>query len=187
MRNILEADRHLYVILHSRMRFESLDPVFVWLTKAGTKGVVWLGLAAGLFIDGSPHARFAAVTAAAALLLTEFVINVALKPAVRRQRPFVGVVQPRLLVGTPGPHSWPSAHAGSSIAGGAVLAYWYHPWAILFIALAVLIGYSRIYVGVHYPLDVLAGMFVGVICGAVIVGAATALAALHPGWLIVAS
>src|SRR5947209_8254579 len=120
----------------------------VWATRAGTKGIVWLGVVAGLLLGGSVHARWVAILCLAALLLSEGVINIVLKPAIRRERPFTNRALKRLgrlLVEAPGPNSWPSAHAGSSLAAAVVLAYAYPLWSPVFIALAVLIAYSRIY------------------------------------------
>lgn len=180
MSALLEADRRLYLLLHSRWRAAWLDPIMVWLTKAGTKGVLWLGLAAGLLIEASAHGREVAVLSVAALLAAEGAINLVLKPAIRRERPYHRPGLAALLVKAPGPHSWPSAHAGSSLAAAAVLAYAYPWWGIIFVAVALLIGYSRIYVGVHYPLDVLAGMIVGVLAaGAVLALGAVLGPALH--------
>lgn len=153
-------------MLHSRWRAAWLDPIMVWLTKGGTKGLVWVGLCAGLLVAGSVHARWAAVLCLASLLLAEGIINLVLKPAIRRERPFTNRALKRLgrlLVEAPGPNSWPSAHAGSSVAAATALAYAYPLWSPVFLALALLIAYSRIYVGVHYPLDVLAGVSVGLV------------------------
>jgi undecaprenyl-diphosphatase len=166
MERLFDADRRVYLLLHSRWRAPWLDPIMVWSTRAGTKGVVWLALLSGLLVADGRHGRSVAFAALAALLLAEGVINIALKPAIARERPFTrrglrGLT--RLLVDAPGPHSWPSAHAGSSMAAAAVLAAGNPALGPLFLFAALLIAYSRVYVGVHYPLDVLAGVVVGVL------------------------
>jgi undecaprenyl-diphosphatase len=161
MSSIFDLDRHLYILIHSRLRARWLDPVMIWFTKAGTKGVLWLGLAAGMVIDSSLHARGTAFLAVAALLLAEGLINLVLKPAIRRERPYARPGLASLLIAAPGPNSWPSAHAGSSVAAAVVLTARYPEWGIVWVSIAALIAYSRIYVGVHYPLDVVAGILVG--------------------------
>src|SRR5579884_1404215 len=155
MNPLSDADRSVYRLLHSRLRAAWLDPFMVFVTRSGTKGVVWLALAAGLLLGGHAHARWTAALSVAALLLAEGAINIVLKPAFRRERPYKHPGLARLLVKAPGPHSWPSAHAGSSAAAAGVLAVLYPLVSPAFILLALLIAYSRVYVGVHYPLDVL--------------------------------
>lgn len=180
MNPLSEADREVYRILHSRLRAGWLDPVMVLFTRAGTKGAVWFALAVGFLIAGSVHARWAAVLSSAALLLAEGLINWLLKPIFRRDRPYKHPGLSRLLVAAPGPHSWPSAHAGSSAAAAVVLSALYPLWSPLFVAVGLLIAYSRVYVGVHYPLDVLAGIVVGVLAAvAVLAFAALVLSAVH--------
>src|SRR5579875_2568869 len=85
---LFSLDRRLYLLLHGRLRASWLDYPMVTATRAGTKGTLWLALALGLVIAGSAHARLAAATAAAALILAETLINVVLKPLIRRERPF---------------------------------------------------------------------------------------------------
>jgi undecaprenyl-diphosphatase len=68
----------------------------------------------------------------------------------------------------PHSHSFPSGHTATAVAGAIVLSYFVPQAAPLFALLAALIAYSRLYVGVHYPLDVLAGAAIGL-------GVATAL------------
>lgn len=180
MNPLSEADREAYRVVHSRLRARWLDPGMILLTRAGTKGAIWFALALGLLIDGSAHARTAAVLMAAALLLAEGLINWVLKPIFRRDRPYQQPGLARLLVSAPGPHSWPSAHAGSSAAAAIVLSAAYPLWSPLFILVALLIAYSRVYVGVHYPLDVLAGIAVGIVSAAAVLLAATlVMPALH--------
>lgn len=169
MSALLDADRRLYLLLHSRLRADWVDPIMIWFTKAGTKGVIWLGLAAGLLVEASLRGRAAALLSVGALLVAEGLINIILKPAIGRERPFTRPGFSALLVKAPGAHSWPSAHAGSSMAAATVLAVAY-PWlGAIFVAVALLIGYSRIYVGVHYPLDVISGIIAGLLsAGAVL-------------------
>jgi undecaprenyl-diphosphatase len=175
MQALYNADRRLYLLIHSRFRAALLDMPMIWLTKAGTKGVLWFGLAAGMLVDGSTRGRWVAILSIGALLLAEGLINFVLKPAVRRQRPYEHPGLAALLVGAPGPHSWPSAHAGSSIAAAAVLAVAYPLWGIIFVLTALLIGYSRVYVGVHYPFDVAAGILVGIVAAAIVLVIASIL------------
>lgn len=179
MQALYNADRSLYLLLHSRFRWTWLDPPMIWFTKAGTKGVLWLGLAAGMLVDGSARGRWVALLSVAALLLAEGLINLVLKPAIRRQRPYSHPGLATLLVTAPGAHSWPSAHAGSSTAAAVVLAAAYPIWGIIFVLIALLISYSRVYVGVHYPFDVGAGILVGIVAaGVILAAAATVLAGL---------
>lgn len=161
----------------------------VRITQSGTKGSVWIALSIALFVFGNAHARAAAVTSLCALLLAEGVINVVLKPTIARERPY----SPRgpgrlrlLLVKAPGAHSWPSGHAGSAMAAAVPLAVAYPLAGVIFLGLAVLIGFSRVYVGVHYPFDVLAGAITGALCAVVVLLCAVALAhaGLWPGSVI---
>lgn len=159
---VVKVDRRLFLLVHRRFRVRWLDPVMIIVTQSGTKGVVWLGLASAVFLAGGSEGRRVALASVAALLITEGIINWVLKPSFARKRPFTRFGTRRLLVRQPGPHSWPSAHAGSSTAAAVTLAHAYHPWALLLLLLALLIAYSRVYVGVHYPLDVLAGVGIGI-------------------------
>lgn len=168
--SIFNLDRRLYLLLHSRLRAPLVDPLMVGATRAGTKGILWLALAAGLFVDGRPHPRTAAVISVAALLAAESLINLVLKPLIRRERPFAQAGVTSLLVNAPGPHSWPSAHAGSSIAAAVVLTFAYPLWGLAFLPAALLVGYSRVYVGVHYPLDIASGIVVGLLAGGAAIG-----------------
>jgi undecaprenyl-diphosphatase len=180
MNPLSDADREVYRVLHSRLRARWLDPVMILFTRAGTKGAIWFGLASGLFIAGSAQARAAALLMSAALLLAEGAINWVLKPIIRRDRPYQHPGLSRLLVSAPGPHSWPSAHAGSSAAAAVALSVAYTLWSPVFILVALLIAYSRVYVGVHYPLDVLAGIAVGIIAAvAVLVVVPPVVPGLH--------
>ena len=92
-------------------------------------------------------------------------LTLGLKAATDRARPFDAVADPEpLLTGTLG-SSLPSGHAATSAAGAVVLAAFAPRAAAAFALLALGVAFSRIYVGVHYPLDVVAGAVLGVRLG----------------------
>jgi undecaprenyl-diphosphatase len=91
------------------------------------------------------------------------------KLLIHRSRPHVPT-----LVAEPHSHSFPSGHAASSFACAVVLAAFVPRWRVVFYVLAALIAFSRAYVGVHYPLDVLAGAGWGLLLGLIVVDLARA-------------
>jgi len=97
-------------------------------------------------------------------------IAFAIKAVVRRDRPAVRYAEPHALVRVPHDHSFPSGHAATGFAAATILATGSsRRVAIPLYALAAAIAFSRVYVGVHYPLDVLAGALLGIGIGWIIV------------------
>jgi len=84
-----------------------------------------------------------------------------LKALVDRPRPFVRYPEPKILVPRPHDASFPSGHAATSFAAATILSFAFPGAAPAFLGLAAAIAYSRVYVGVHYPLDVLGGAALG--------------------------
>jgi undecaprenyl-diphosphatase len=86
-----------------------------------------------------------------------------LKSAIGRERPNVAYPSPKPLVHGPHDPSFPSGHAATSFACATMLSFFVPRWAPAFFVLAAAIGWSRVYNGVHYPLDVLGGAALGVV------------------------
>ncbi len=143
-------------------RPEPLAHLAVWLTDAGSHGLVWLALGLALAIASRRYAVFG--TLVLALVLSE-AVSFALRQAIGRDRPPVRFVDPVPLIATPHSHSFPSGHATTAFAAATVLgaAFPRLRWALL--ALAAAIAWSRVVVGVHYPLDVLGGAALGIAIG----------------------
>lgn len=93
-------------------------------------------------------------------LTTNFVTSL-LKYAVQRDRPPTVVLDPEPLVGVPNTSSFPSGHTSTSFACAYVISRLAPRLTVYVFVLAALIGFSRVYVGVHYPIDVLAGAVLG--------------------------
>jgi undecaprenyl-diphosphatase len=165
-RRLRDADREGFRLIHGRLRARRLDPVMIAATDAGTKSAAWLALSAVLAVFGGKKGRKTAAVTVAATLTAQAVVNVGMKPLVRRRRPFRrSRLRATPLVKPPREHSWPSGHAASSAAAVTTLIASYPSQAIPLALVGLAISYSRIYVGVHYPFDVAAGTAVGAAVG----------------------
>jgi undecaprenyl-diphosphatase len=133
--------------------------VFVGLSKVGTLGLVWIAIGVVLALAWRrPGLVFLLVAADSAADL----LALALKRLIDTDRPPVRYPEPGPLVRVPQDHSFPSGHAATSFACATVLARAAPRLAVPLYLLAVAIAYSRVYVGVHYPLDVLGGAVLGI-------------------------
>jgi undecaprenyl-diphosphatase len=141
------------------------------LSRAGNFGAVWLVLLGVIAVFGKRAGRTAALAGLLAFVLGHATSDV-LKEITQRPRPFASLPAVRTLVAEPGSYAFPSGHAASafSAATGVLLAARRSlgrvpaaAWGMLVLAAAV--SYSRVYVGVHYPTDVVAGAGLGFACG----------------------
>jgi undecaprenyl-diphosphatase len=103
---------------------------------------------------------FLLVTATA---ITMSVLNTLVKYAVQRDRPPAIILDPKPLMEVPTTSSFPSGHTSTSFACAYVISRLAPRLTVPVFVLAALIGFSRVYVGVHYPLDVVAGAIFGLI------------------------
>lgn len=142
-------------------RTEPFDTFFVWLSRIGTYGLVWLVLAAVFALLWKRPAILALVLVADAL--GELITDIS-KAFVDRERPAFRYPQPPPLMHIPHTHSFPSGHAATSFACAATLArFTSRRVAALLFVLAAAIAWSRVYVGAHYPFDVVVGAAVGLV------------------------
>jgi undecaprenyl-diphosphatase len=122
-------------------------------------GLVWIGIGLALALLRRRPTLLLAIVAAdgiADLLARAF------KSVVDVQRPAFRYAEPKALVHVPHDHSFPSGHAATSFACATTLALAFPRLAAPLYLLAAAIAYSRVYVGVHYPLDVLGGAVLGI-------------------------
>lgn len=141
-----------------------LDPVFVGASVVGYAGLVWIALAPPLALRAGAPLLPTTALVAASVWLTDLV-TLGIKFAASRPRPFERLPEADPLLEATVGASFPSGHASTSVAGAIVLAYVARRAAPLLVALALLVLFSRVYVGVHYPLDVLAGAALGAVGG----------------------
>ncbi len=137
-----------------------LDPVFEGLSLLGSLGLIWIAIAAVLALTGR-SSRFDLLVVMAATALGNLSAY-GVRLAVDRPRPPTVYPQPDPLVRVPLDPSFPSGHATMAFACALLLA-WGRPFrpVLALYSLAGAIAFSRVYVGVHYPLDVLGGALLG--------------------------
>lgn len=140
------------------------DAIMSVITSLGNAGIIWILLAVLLLIV--PKTRKTGAVLAVALVLDVIFCNGIIKNAVARIRPYDVNPVVELLIHKPRDYSFPSGHTAASFAAMSALyfAEERHLWKPVLL-LAVLIGFSRLYLYVHYPTDVLGGAVLGIICG----------------------
>ncbi|QRN86715.1 phosphatase PAP2 family protein [Clostridia bacterium] len=147
------------------MRNAFFDQFWSAITRLGNVGAIWIAISIILLI--SPKTRSLGIVCTLSLLSSVFLTNIVLKNLVGRMRPFYLVDLP-LLIKAPSGYSFPSGHASSSFAIafvflrnktclGRVKLYRY------VMLLAGMVAFSRLYLYVHYPSDVLSGVLIGYI------------------------
>lgn len=163
MEALLNLDGNILIWIQEFLRNPVLDPFFKVITSFGNAGIFWIIATILLLIP--KKTRRVGLMSAFALLGSLFINNILLKNLVARTRPYYAVEGLIPLIKKPVEFSFPSGHAGSSFASACVLQRNLpKKYGIWFLILAVLISFSRLYVGVHYPSDVLAGAVTGILC-----------------------
>lgn len=158
----MDRDAVLWLAEH---RAGPLDALFAGLGYAGFAGLVWIALAP-LVARRAGVAVLPAMMATAASVWAADLVTLGVKAIVQRPRPFEAVPGVDALMGANVGASFPSGHAATSAAGALLLAAILPRVAPAVVLLALAIGCSRVYAGVHYPTDVLAGAAIGCVAGA---------------------
>ena len=141
-----------------------MDGLWIFITHLGDDGILWIAIGAILLIW--KKTRPIGITMLLSLLMDFLIVNVSLKGLVARPRPFVVNELIKPLVGGVSPYrSFPSGHTAGSFAALLALSKWVpKKIGIPAIVLATLVSLSRLYVGVHYPTDLLGGFVIGFLC-----------------------
>ncbi|MBQ7900860.1 MAG: phosphatase PAP2 family protein [Clostridia bacterium] len=132
------------------------------ITHLGDYGILWVVLCIALLCR--KETRKCGIALAVAMAAGLIICNIVLKNLVARTRPFIQGAVP-ILINPPMGHSFPSGHTTNSFIAATVISMNYKKYSTAAFALAALISFSRIYLYVHYPSDVIAGAVLGAVIG----------------------
>jgi diacylglycerol kinase family enzyme/membrane-associated phospholipid phosphatase len=170
---LIEQDRSLFALVASR-HWPGAERVLPRLSRSANHSLLWFTVAAAMWGTGGPRGRRAAARGVASLALASATVNTLGKWSVRRARPMLDVVPLiRRLTHQPVTTSFPSGHSASAAAFAVGTALESRGWGSAVAPIAASVAFSRVYTGVHYPSDVVAGAALGA-------GAAFAVRGLAP-------
>lgn len=165
--NIVQIDHTLFSWINQQAVTPSLDVFFIFITEAHknpwVQKLVFPLVLALWFWRGKKYALKAFAVTLLCIGLSDNISHRLIKPIIARERP-PQHLELNAIVRQSKPangYSFPSNHATNAATGATVLSFYYPPLTVVFATYALLVAYSRAYVGVHFPLDILGGLFLG--------------------------
>jgi undecaprenyl-diphosphatase len=166
---VLALEKQIFFAVHNLQRYH-LDFILGWPTYLGTTAGYVLSALPLMYFWDKKRFKLRFLFLLIYLYAVQGITHI-LKIAVARPRPFrsPAMKDVQVLFAEPASHSFPSGHAACVFAAAVLLGHWYPRGRVFFYGFAVLVSLSRMYVGVHYPLDLLAGAALGAGLGLVAV------------------
>ncbi|WPC43722.1 phosphatase PAP2 family protein [Clostridium sp. JS66] len=163
---INKFDLSILEFIHNNLQNCFFDKIMPPITSLGEYSTFWFVLGFVLII--SKKYRKAGILTVLAVLFTIIIDGAIIKNIVQRPRPFLQVTTINMIIAKPLDYSFPSVHTAAAVAACLVLFKTIKKYSIPFIFLAILIAFSRLYLFVHYPSDVLAGAILGLISSKIV-------------------
>lgn len=164
MNALLEWDAGVLLWIQENMRTELMTVIMKSITRLGDAGCLWIVLSV-LFLVLNKTRRVG-VASSLAMIFTFITVNLGIKNIVARIRPYEVVDGLNRLVEAQSDYSFPSGHTAHAFAVGVVILIMMpKKVGVPIFIISVLMAYSRLYIGVHYPTDVIGGAIIGTLMG----------------------
>ncbi len=174
---LLYFDKTVFIFINqilSNEIFDLLMPAITDWDKTLTGRIISGVIIIGLIWKGGKDGRMIIILLIPTIIISDQLSSTIIKPFFSRPRPchqvdgIVIVENIRLLVNCGSGFSFPSSHAVNNFAAATIFTVFYKRYWIIFFGFASLIAFSRVYVGVHYPVDVITGAIIGFLCAAIV-------------------
>ena len=156
-------DARIFLAINHLPHTRLLNGFFYSLTLAFQAVVPWYGEMGLTILRRRKNARMIVRENIVPLLVTSTLVEMVIKPYFRRRRPFISIIQAIVIGKKPGSWSFPSGHSAGAFAGAWLLNQRSPKWSVPRYITAGLVAFSRIYLGDHYPGDVLSGSLLGLL------------------------
>ena len=195
MNSLIEFDGNLLIGIQHTLNADWLTPFMKFISMLCNGGCFWIALCLILLLF--KKTRRLGIICTLSLLMTFLICNLCIKPVVNRTRPWITFPEVTAFLPPPGDASFPSGHSANSMGtawamflatmpvkigtrksyedvpclgwkGSGADPRMMHRLSIILVVLAVLIGISRLYLGMHYPSDVICGLLLGMICAGIV-------------------
>lgn len=139
-----------------------MDKLMIIITSLGNVGFIWIAI--GVILLAQKKYRKVGFILLIALLINSIIGEGIIKNVIQRPRAFITYPDISIIINPPTSFSFPSGHTASSFAAAVVIGYYIKNWRGIAYTFASLIAFSRLYLFVHYPSDILGGILLGVTC-----------------------
>jgi len=158
---INDIDNNIILFVNENFRCKFFDIVMPFITSAGNCGFIWIIIDILLLCKKST--RKYGIIMTISLLGCVVIGNIILKPIVKRQRPFDVFTYINILIKKPTDFSFPSGHTMSAFSAATVICFINNKIGCIFVFIALIVAYSRLYLFVHFPTDIIFGAIIGII------------------------
>jgi Membrane-associated phospholipid phosphatase len=161
-----KIDINTLKLIHDYSQNYILDKIMPFITFLGNLGLVWIVIS--IILISSKKYRTIGIMCILVLIFNTILGEGILKNLIQRQRPFMSMSTVHLLIDKPISFSFPSGHTSTSFAIAGIIWSQLKKYRVYVVLLACLIAFSRLYLFVHYPSDILGGIVQGLVCAKIV-------------------
>lgn len=165
----INIDTWLFHFANSAISNWLFDRIMPFITNQNHWFLIYIFLPVILFWKGGKTGKIVAVLLIITVIIADQTSSSIIKPLVNRLRPCHTLVDINLLVPCGGGKSFPSSHAVNNFAEAVILSHFYSQYKWICYTIASMVAFSRVYVGVHYPSDIIGGAFIGIIIALIVI------------------